>query len=137
MYSARAERSLTYWDTNDQVFAKAISATSSVGKFGFGHLLVQYATTYRGFGDTNDLCSRRTASLWNAGSALDHYFTQHYYFNAGQVFNVRNESFDIKPSTMVRFTPDRHPVEADVNCNILYQAIASGSAQDTGAVLRS
>jgi type IX secretion system PorP/SprF family membrane protein len=53
------------------------------------------------------------------GGKLDHYFTQHYYLHAGKVFPL-TASLDLKPSTLVKYTPNA-PVEADVNCNLLFQ----------------
>ncbi len=115
LYSARLS-DLTYWDANDQVFQANIS-NKPVGKFGFGmywydersYIGVSIPTIYAADGQIT----------MNAGSALDHYFTQHYYLHAGKVFPI-NESIDLKPSTMMKFTPNA-PAEADVNLNLLYR----------------
>ena len=115
LYSARLS-DLTYWDANDQVFQANIS-NKPVGKFGFGmywydersYVGVSIPTIYAADGQIT----------MNAGSALDHYFTQHYYLHAGKVFPI-NESIDLKPSTMLKFTPNA-PAEADVNLNLLYR----------------
>lgn len=115
LYSARLS-DLTYWDANDQVFQANIS-NKPVGKFGFGmywydersYVGVSIPTIYAADGQIT----------MNAGSALDHYFTQHYYLHAGKVFPI-NESIDLKPSTMMKFTPNA-PAEADVNLNLLYR----------------
>ncbi len=127
VYSAQLS-SLTYWDANDQVFANNIS-NKLVGKFGFG-MYWYSATAYLGVSVPTIYAADGQIAM-NAGSALDHYFTQHYYLHAGQVFTL-NESLDIKPSTMVKYTPSA-PVEADVNCNLLYkERIWLGAGYRTG-----
>jgi type IX secretion system PorP/SprF family membrane protein len=115
LYSARLSE-LNYWDANDQVFQGNIS-NKPVGKFGFG--LYWYDThSYIGLSVPTIYAADGAISM-NPGTALDHYFTQHYYLHAGKVFPL-NESFDLKPSTMIKYSPAA-PLEADVNCNILYR----------------
>ena len=115
LYSADLSQ-LTYWDANDQVFANSIS-NAPVGKFGFGMYWYD-ATSYVGLSIPTIYAADGKLSLDPAG-VLDHYLTQHYYLHAGKVFPL-NGSMDIKPSTMVKYTPSA-PVEADVNCNLLYR----------------
>lgn len=115
IYSARLSE-LNYWDTNDQVFQGDI-ANKPVGKFGFG--LYWYDTrSYVGLAVPTIYAADKQIAM-NATGVIDDYFTQHFYVNAGHVFTL-NESFDIKPSTMVRYT-EAAPMEADVNCNVLYR----------------
>lgn len=115
IYSARLSE-LNYWDANDQVFQGDI-ANKPVGKFGFG--LYWYDTrSYVGLAVPTIYAADKEIAM-NATGVIDDYFTQHVYVNAGHVFTL-NESFDIKPSTMIRYT-EAAPVEADVNCNVLYR----------------
>lgn len=115
IYSARLS-DLSYWDANDQVFQGDIS-NKPVGKFGFG--LYWYDTrSYVGLAVPTIYAADKEIAM-NATGVIDDYFTQHFYVNAGHVFTL-NESFDIKPSTMVRYTAAA-PMEADVNCNVLYR----------------
>ncbi|MBL7950086.1 MAG: type IX secretion system membrane protein PorP/SprF [Flavobacteriales bacterium] len=115
VYSARLS-DLTYWDSNDQVFQGNIS-NAPVGKFGFGMYWYD-GRSYAGLSIPTIYAADGKISM-NANGAIDKYFTQHYYLHAGKVFQL-NESFDLKPSTMIKFTPAA-PVEADVNCNVLYR----------------
>ncbi|MGV3637214.1 MAG: type IX secretion system membrane protein PorP/SprF [Flavobacteriales bacterium] len=115
IYSARLS-DLSYWDANDQVFQGDIT-NKPVGKFGFG--LYWYDTrSYVGVAVPTIYAADKQIAM-NATGVIDDYFTQHFYVNAGHVFTL-NESFDIKPSTMVRYT-NAAPLEADVNCNVLYR----------------
>ncbi|MBL7944947.1 MAG: type IX secretion system membrane protein PorP/SprF [Flavobacteriales bacterium] len=115
IYSARLSE-LNYWDANDQVFQGDI-ANKPVGKFGFG--LYWYDTrSYVGLAVPTIYAADKEIAM-NATGVIDDYFTQHFYVNAGHVFTL-NESFDIKPSTMIRYT-EAAPLEADVNCNVLYR----------------
>jgi type IX secretion system PorP/SprF family membrane protein len=115
IYSARLSE-LNYWDANDQVFQGDI-ANKPVGKFGFG--LYWYDTrSYVGLAVPTIYAADKQIAM-NATGVIDDYFTQHFYVNAGHVFTL-NESFDIKPSTMIRYTTAA-PMEADVNCNVLYR----------------
>lgn len=115
IYSARLSE-LTYWDANDQVFQGDI-ANKPVGKFGFG-LYWYDAYSYVGLSVPTIYAADGKIST-NATGVIEDYFTQHYYLHAGRVFTL-NESFDLKPSTMIKYTPAA-PVEADVNLNLLYR----------------
>lgn len=115
IYSARIS-DLRYWDQNDQVYAGDIT-NEPVGKFGFG-LYWYDATAYVGISVPTIYAADGNITM-NAENAIDHYFTQHYYLQAGRVFPL-TEVFDIKPSTVIKYLPAA-PVEADVNCNVLYK----------------
>ena len=130
IYSARLSE-LSYWDTNDQVFQGDIT-NKPVGKFGFG--LYWYDTrTYVGLSVPTIYAADDRIAM-NATGVIEDYFTQHYYLTAGHVFTL-NESFDIKPSTMIKYTPAA-PIEADVNCNVLYrERIWFGLGYRTGHAL--
>jgi type IX secretion system PorP/SprF family membrane protein len=130
IYSARLSE-LNYWDANDQVFQGDI-ANKPVGKFGFG--LYWYDTrSYVGLAVPTIYAADKQIAM-NATGVIDDYFTQHFYVNAGHVFTL-NESFDIKPSTMIRYTTAA-PMEADVNCNVLYrERIWFGLGYRTGDAL--
>ncbi|MBX2972689.1 MAG: type IX secretion system membrane protein PorP/SprF [Flavobacteriales bacterium] len=115
IYSARLSE-LTYWDANDQVFQGDLT-NKPVGKFGFG--LYWYDTySYIGLSVPTIYAADGKIAM-NATGVIEDYFTQHYYLHAGRVFTL-NESFDLKPSTMIKYTPAA-PIEADVNCNLLYR----------------
>ncbi len=127
VYSARLT-DLLYWDTSDQVFQSDIK-NQAVGKFGFGvywydrsaFIGLSVPTIYAADGKVST----------DVGSALDHYFTQHFYLHAGKVWPL-NEVFDIKPSVLVKYMPNA-PVQADVNCNLLYkERIWFGAGYRTG-----
>lgn len=115
LYSARLS-DLVYWDQSDQVFQNNIQ-NQPVGKFGFG-IYWYDRTSYVGLSIPNIYAAdgKLTTDL---ATSPDHYFTQHYYLHAGKVFPL-NEVFDIKPSTLVKYLPNA-PVQADVNCNLLYK----------------
>jgi type IX secretion system PorP/SprF family membrane protein len=115
LYSAQFN-DLVYWDNNDQVYQGNIN-NARVGRFGFGAYWYN-ATSFVGLSIPTILAADgkiRPA----VGNALDHYYTQHYYLHAGKVFPL-SESFDIKPSTLIKYLPDA-PAQADINCNLLYR----------------
>ncbi len=114
VYSAQLN-DLTYWDANDQVFQSAIE-NQLVGKFGFG-MYWNNATSYVGLSVPTLYAADDDITTAVTGTNTQ-YFHQHYYLNAGHVFDV-NEHFDIKPSVLLKYLPDA-PVQADVNCNVLY-----------------
>lgn len=114
IYSARLSQ-LTYWDSNDQVFMADI-LNQPVGKFGFGMYWYD-RTAFVGISvPTIHAADQR---ILNRMSAADHYFKQHYYLHAGKVWPL-SEVLDIKPSVLVKYLPNA-PVQADVNCNVLYK----------------
>ena len=115
LYSARISE-LRYWDANDPLYQGNIT-NQPVGKFGFG-IYWYNATSYVGL-SVPTIYAADGKITTQIASAPDHYFTQHYYLHAGKVFPL-SESFDIKPSTMIKYQPSA-PVEADVNCNFLYR----------------
>lgn len=115
MYSASLS-DLRYWDANDQVYQSNIS-NELVGKFGFGMYFYD-ATGYVGISVPTIYAADGSITM-QVGDALDHYFTQHFYLHAGKIFPL-GELFDIKPSTLIKYMPNA-PVEADVNCNLLYK----------------
>lgn len=115
IYSARVS-DLRYWDANDPMYQADI-VNAPIGKFGFG-LYWYDATSYVGLSIPTIYAADGRITM-DAPDALQHYFTQHYYFNAGKVFPL-GESLDIKPSCMVKYQPAA-PLEADVNCNLLYR----------------
>jgi type IX secretion system PorP/SprF family membrane protein len=115
IYSARVSE-LRYWDANDPLYQADI-VNEPVGKFGFG-LYWHNATAYVGL-SVPTIYAADGSITTDAPQALDHYFTQHYYLHAGKVFPL-GEDFDIKPSTMIKYLPAA-PLEADVNCNLLYR----------------
>lgn len=107
---------LVYWDGNDQVYQANIR-NQLVGKFGFG--LYWYSSrAYVGL-SVPTIHAADGGITSDVANALDHYFTQHYYLNAGHIFPL-GEYFDIKPSMLVKYQPEA-PVQVDVNCNVLYR----------------
>lgn len=115
VYSARVTE-LRYWDVNDPMYQADI-VNQPVGKFGFG-LYWYNPTSYVGLSVPTIYAADGRITL-DAPATLGHYFTQHYYLHAGKVFPL-GESLDIKPSTLIKYTANA-PVEADVNCNLLYR----------------
>ncbi len=116
VYSAQLSQ-LTYWDADDQVFQTDIT-NKPVGKFGFG-LYWYDLRSYVGLSvPTIHATDKGLVSQING--SVTNYFTQHYYLHAGHVLNI-NESFDLKPSTMVKYTAAA-PIEVDLNCNVLYRS---------------
>jgi len=127
VYSARLSE-LVFWDTNDQLYQQDIS-NALVGKFGFKTYWYD-ATSYVGV-SVPTIYAADGAITMNVNSALDHYFTQHFYLHAGKVFPL-GELFDIKPSTLIKFMPNAPP-QADVNCNVLYrERVWLGAGYRTG-----
>jgi type IX secretion system PorP/SprF family membrane protein len=127
VYSARLT-DLVIWDNTDQVFMADIQ-NQLVGKFGFG----MYWYDRSGFvGLSVPTIYAADGSITSAvGDALDQYFTQHYYLHAGKVWPL-NEVLDIKPSVLVKYLPEA-PVQADVNCNVLYkERVWLGAGYRTG-----
>ena len=115
VYSARLS-DLHYWDSADPLYQANIS-NQLVGKFGFG-LYWYDATSYVGL-SVPTIYAADGSITTDAANAVDHYFTQHYYLQAGKVFPL-GELFDIKPSTVIKYQPQA-PLQADVNCNVLYK----------------
>jgi len=88
-----------------------------VGKFGFGlywnnersFVGISVPTIYAADGKV-------TSELPNSP---EHYFTQHYYLNAGHVFEL-NDNFDLKPSVLIKYQ-QQAPPEVDLNLNVLFK----------------
>ncbi len=130
IYSARLS-DLQYWDSNDPVYQSNIQ-NKLVGKFGFG-LYWYDATSYVGLSVPTIYAADGSIRM-NVDGAFDHYFTQHYYLQAGKVFPL-GEFFDVKPSTVIKYEPEA-PLQADVNCNFLYkERIWFGAGYRTGDAL--
>ena len=115
LYSARLS-DLTYWDANDAVYTHDIS-NAVVGKFGFG-IYWHNDRSFIGLTLPTLYAADGTIST-DVASSLQHYYVQHYYLNAGHVFEI-NESFNVKPSVMIKYQ-QQAPAEADVNVNVLYK----------------
>ncbi|MBK8499597.1 MAG: type IX secretion system membrane protein PorP/SprF [Flavobacteriales bacterium] len=130
IYSARVG-DLQYWDSNDPLYQGNIQ-NQPVGKFGFG-LYWYDATSYVGL-SVPTIYAADGAITINAPDALDHYFTQHYYLQAGKVFPL-GEYFNVKPSTVIKYEPEA-PLQADINCNFLYkERVWFGAGYRTGDAL--
>lgn len=115
IYSARISE-LRHWDANDPLYQRDV-VNEPLGKFGFG-LYWYDATSYVGISVPTIYAADGRITM-DAPDALSHYFTQHYYLQAGKVLPL-GESLDIKPSTLIKYTPNA-PIEADINCNVLYR----------------
>ncbi len=115
IYSARLG-DLVYWDAQDAVYQTAID-NATVGKFGFG----LYWNDERSFiGISVPTITAADGSLTtDLATAPDHYFTQHYYLNAGHVIAL-NEDFDLKPSMLLKYQ-QKAPPEVDLNLNVLFK----------------
>lgn len=130
IYSARISE-LRHWDANDPLYQQDI-VNSPVGKFGFG-MYWHDATSYVGLSVPTIYAADGRITV-DAPDALDHYFTRHFYLHAGKVFPL-GEHLDIKPSTLIKYTRNA-PVEADINCNVLYrERVWLGAGYRTGDAL--
>ncbi len=131
LYTAKLGE-LVYWDTQDALYRNNISNTP-VGKFGFG-IYWNNTRSYVGISiPTIYAADGQIAS--GLPTAPDHYFTQHYYLNAGHVLEL-NEDFDLKPSVLIKFQPQAPP-EADLNLNLLFKDrfwLGAGYRTGDGAV---
>ncbi|MCO6481154.1 MAG: type IX secretion system membrane protein PorP/SprF [Flavobacteriales bacterium] len=115
MYTANLS-DLVYWDAQDAVYQGNIS-NAAVGKFGFG-LYWHDERTYIGL-SVPTLQAADKQLVTDLATTPDHYFTQHYYFNAGHVFEL-NDNFDLKPSVLLKYQ-QQAPPEVDLNLNVLFK----------------
>lgn len=115
MYTANLG-DLVYWDAQDAVYQGNIS-NAAVGKFGFG-LYWHDERTYIGL-SVPTLQAADKQLVTDLATAPDHYFTQHYYLNAGHVFEL-NDNFDLKPSVLLKYQ-QQAPPEVDLNLNVLFK----------------
>lgn len=115
MYTANLS-DLVYWDAQDAVYQDNIS-NAAVGKFGFG-LYWHDERTYIGL-SVPTLQAADKQLVTDLATAPEHYFTQHYYLNAGHVFEL-NDNFDLKPSVLLKYQ-QQAPPEVDVNLNVLFK----------------
>lgn len=107
---------LVYWDAQDAMYQQNIG-NAAVGKFGFG-IFWHNERSYAGISiPTIYAADGKIAS--EIPTAPEHYFTQHYYLNAGHVLELSSD-FDLKPNVLVKFQPQAPP-EADINLNLLYK----------------
>jgi len=114
-HSARFD-DLVYWDTNDPLYQANVRNTA-VGKFGFG-LYWYSATSFVGL-SVPTIHAADGGLVKELGSTVGNYYDQHWYLHAGKVFPL-GEYIDIKPTTLIKYLPDA-PVQADINCNLLYR----------------
>ena len=100
-----------------------------MGKFGFG---IYWC-------DDRSFVGVSVPTLYAADNKLttdspvssDHFFTQHYYLNAGHVLELSND-FDLKPSVLVKYMVNAPP-EVDLNLNLLFkQRFWLGAGYRTG-----
>ncbi len=130
MYAAKLS-DLVYWDAQDPMYQTDISNTA-VGKFGFG-LYWHNDRSFVGLSVPTIYAADRGLQA-NLPSAPDHYFTQHYYLNAGHVLEL-NEHFDLKPSILLKYQPEAPP-EVDLNLNLLFkERLWLGAGYRTGDAL--
>lgn len=127
LYSANLG-DLTYWDAQDALYRNNIS-NAPVGKFGFG-IYWNNEHSYIGLSIPTLYAADGKLTVGMAGSP-DHYFTRHYYVNAGHVLEL-DENFDLKPNVLVKFQPQAPP-EVDLNLNLLFkQRFWLGAGYRTG-----
>lgn len=116
------------WDEGDDVYVQSNINGEFVPKFGFG---VYYNTDQWFAGLSVPVIYSLDDQLLLPESIEDAYFQQHYYLNGGMVFEV-NPALAIKPSTLIKYTPNA-PVEVDLNCNVLmFQRLWLGLGYRTG-----
>ncbi|MCC6600122.1 MAG: type IX secretion system membrane protein PorP/SprF [Crocinitomicaceae bacterium] len=102
------------WDTQDPVYANNIK-NELVPKVGLG--LYYYQRKWYAGVSVPTVYSSDDKIIPSTSSA-SRFFENHYYFNAGYVFEV-TPTLAIKPSTLIKYQPEA-PVEADINCNFLF-----------------
>jgi type IX secretion system PorP/SprF family membrane protein len=126
-YSARLS-DIVVWDNDDPVYNAADIQGQFVPKFGFG----MYWHSERYFaGVSVPLIFAVDDAIIIDNSITSQHFTQHYYLNAGAVFNT-SSNLAIKPSFLVKYLPEA-PVEVDLNCNFLiYRRLWLGAGYRTG-----
>lgn len=126
-YSARLS-DLVVWDPNDNVYAGGDIQGQFVPKFGFGmywHNERYYA------GVSVPLIYAMDDAIIIDNSITSNHFTQHYYLNAGAVFDA-GPNLAIKPSFLVKYLPSA-PVQVDLNCNFLiHRRLWLGAGYRTG-----
>jgi type IX secretion system PorP/SprF family membrane protein len=129
-YSARLS-DLIAWDPNDNVYAGGDIQGQFVPKFGFG----MYWHNERSFaGISVPLMVALDDAIIIDNSITSNHFTQHYYLNAGTVFDA-GANLQIKPSFLVKYLPEA-PVQVDLNCNFLiYRRLWLGGGYRTGDAL--
>ncbi|MFZ1688781.1 MAG: type IX secretion system membrane protein PorP/SprF [Flavobacteriales bacterium] len=115
IYSANLN-DLVYWDENDAVYAQNVN-NALVGKFGFG-MYWNNKLSYIGI-SVPTLYAADKAIEVHGSDVTDGFFTNHFYLNAGKLFHL-NANFDLKPSFLVKYELSA-PIEADINCNVLYK----------------
>jgi type IX secretion system PorP/SprF family membrane protein len=115
LYSARLN-DLIYWDSQDVLYQQNIS-NAVLGKFGFG-MYWHDDRSYVGLAlPTLYAADKNISRDLNSGTA--HYFTQHYYLNAGHVFEL-TEDLDLKPSLLIKYEQNAPP-QVDLNANVLFR----------------
>lgn len=106
------------WDTNDPVFSQDIN-NELIPRFGAG--IYYYSDRmYAGISVPTIYAADKNIVL-NIDDVRNSYYTKHYFFNAGVVFDVGTR-WKIKPSTLIKFETSA-PVNVDINCNVLYNEL--------------
>lgn len=122
---------LTVWDPNDNVYANGDIQGQFIPKFGFG----MYWHNERYFaGFSIPVLYAMDDPIRIDNSTTNPFFTQHYYVNAGGVFDA-GSNLQIKPSFLVKYLPEA-PIQVDLNCNFLiYSRLWLGAGYRTGDAL--
>jgi type IX secretion system PorP/SprF family membrane protein len=102
------------WDTDDAVYANNISNELAF-KGGFG-LYYFERTWFAGLSIPTLFSSDN--NILPENSAINRFFENHYYLNAGMVYEV-NPVLAIKPSFLVKYE-NAAPLQVDLNCNVLF-----------------
>lgn len=129
-YSARLS-DLVAWDPNDNVYAGGDIQGQFIPKFGFG-MYWHNERFYAGL--SIPLLYSIDDAIIIDNSITSNHFVQHYYLNAGGVFDL-NPNLAIKPSFLVKYLPEA-PVQVDLNCNFLiFNRLWLGAGYRTGDAL--
>jgi type IX secretion system PorP/SprF family membrane protein len=102
------------WDEQDPIYANNLKGATAL-KIGAG-LYYYTRNWFVGLSVPSALAADKSISFNSEG--LNSYFRNHYYLNAGYVFEIAPD-LAIKPSALVKVQGNA-PVELDLNCNVLF-----------------
>lgn len=114
-FSARLN-DLTIWDENDAVFSENL-VSNIIPRFGFGMYYFS-ENAYAGF-SIPTLLAYEKGKEFNMDVSKASFLQRHYLLTGGLVFDL-NEDLKLKPSTLIKYTPNA-PVQMDLNLGLLYK----------------
>ena len=114
-FSARLQ-DLTIWDENDPIFSENL-VSNFIPRAGFGMYYFS-ERAYAGFSIPTLLAYER-GNDFNMDVSKASFLQRHYLLTGGLVFDL-NEELKLKPSTLIKYTPNA-PVQMDLNLGLLYR----------------